>query len=374
MSEFHLAEAQPSHAWLYPQVHQLDLDASLATLGADLTDPIEGFRVRQKDDSYRWTVLLVALKGPTPTIWSATRSGLPPTSPDPGEVLGFASFALPMRTNTHLVDDLNLQVTPVHRRRRIGGALLSQVLRVGIENGRRTVMGWSDHGIADGDDAASLIPNTGVGSIPRDTNAKFALAAGFVLEQVEWGSRLLLPHPHLDDLEKLIPARTLKDYRIESWSGPANEQQLNWLRELRDIFSEEVPVAGLDWHPVEHDLEQVRSRDRERHQNGHAVVSVAIHRRSGELAGFTDINVSDSQLHRPLQYETAVAVPHRGNRLGVALKVRNLQLLALDSPTAQAIYTWNAAENQPMLDVNHAIGFQIFGTSGMWQHRISEPN
>jgi hypothetical protein len=49
------------------------------------------------------------------------------------------------------------------------------------------------------------------------------------------------------------------------------------------------------------------------------------------------------------------------------LKVANLQELARYAPEAPLVFTFNAEENRPMLDVNEAVGFRPVGYDGAWK-------
>ena len=48
---------------------------------------------------------------------------------------------------------------------------------------------------------------------------------------------------------------------------------------------------------------------------------------------------------------------HRGHRLGALLKVANLRQAVQHEPQLEAVHTWNADSNAPMLAVNVAMGF-----------------
>ena len=50
---------------------------------------------------------------------------------------------------------------------------------------------------------------------------------------------------------------------------------------------------------------------------------------------------------------------HRGHRLGVALKARNLLAMSEARPDARRVHTWNAVVNGPMQDINRAFGFRV---------------
>ena len=57
------------------------------------------------------------------------------------------------------------------------------------------------------------------------------------------------------------------------------------------------------------------------------------------------------------QDDTLVLKEHRGHRLGMLLKVANLEFLQRERPGHPAVTTFNAAENEHMLAVNDALGF-----------------
>ena len=57
------------------------------------------------------------------------------------------------------------------------------------------------------------------------------------------------------------------------------------------------------------------------------------------------------------QWQTIVLPEHRGHRLGMLVKVANLDHLRAHEPAVTVIHTGNADSNAPMLRVNVAMGF-----------------
>jgi RimJ/RimL family protein N-acetyltransferase len=62
---------------------------------------------------------------------------------------------------------------------------------------------------------------------------------------------------------------------------------------------------------------------------------------------------------------------HRGHRLGLAVKLANLDLLAQRAPKVELIVTGNASVNAPMIAVNEMMGFEVAGQGMFWQKHLS---
>ena len=90
------------------------------------------------------------------------------------------------------------------------------------------------------------------------------------------------------------------------------------------------------------------------------------------ITSFIVENVSvPPEVERPVeQQDTLVLKEHRGHRLGMLLKLSNLQYLAETHPGHPAVTTFNAEENRPMLGVNEAIGFVPAGYGGGWKRVV----
>jgi GNAT superfamily N-acetyltransferase len=136
-------------------------------------------------------------------------------------------------------------------------------------------------------------------------------------------------------------------------------------------MSTDAPVAGLEVAEANWDEERVRTMDDRWDGNPRAGLTVAAeHLASGHLAGFTELSVPP-ELERPVeQQDTLVLKEHRGHRLGMLLKLANLQYLAETHPGHPSVTTFNAEENRPMLDVNEAIGFVAVGYGGGWKKAV----
>ena len=56
------------------------------------------------------------------------------------------------------------------------------------------------------------------------------------------------------------------------------------------------------------------------------------------------------------QEDTSVLRAHRGHRLGLRMKLAMLDWLREERPDVDAVDTWNAPDNAPMIAINEALG------------------
>jgi RimJ/RimL family protein N-acetyltransferase len=56
-----------------------------------------------------------------------------------------------------------------------------------------------------------------------------------------------------------------------------------------------------------------------------------------------------------------VTRPHRGHRLGLLVKVAMMDRLAEAEPQVERIVTWNNADNEHMIGINEALGYEVAG-------------
>jgi GNAT superfamily N-acetyltransferase len=253
---------------------------------------------------------------------------------------------------------LLISVLPKHRGRGIGTALARHIEAQARADGRSKLLSYfpSPKGPGDRVDAP-----TGFGSVPAsNAEVRFAVALGFRLEQVERGSRLVLPVP--TDYE--VPA----DYRVHQWIGPTPPEWLEQMAVLNTRMSTDAPSAGLDeaedlvTPERQQELDAATARDPRSF-----LFSTVEHVPTGVLAGYTCLAVP-AEPHRAVnQYATLVLREHRGHKLGMLLKLANLEHLQRERPGHPSVTTFNAEENRYMLDVNDKVGFVPMGYEGAWR-------
>ena len=369
MPDFHIVEARPRTDWVYDSLHALEVAVTEELLGEDQSVGAAWSRANYATEITSLKGLLLALPGAAPAAGVAGRFGLPEAPDEPVEVLGALEFGLPIRDNLHLMDDVYIQVLRRVRREGIGTALWREARRIAAERGRAATIAWSHHLAGAVSMPERVEPSTGVGHLPVDRGSLFAQSLGLQLAQVERESRLVLPvDPDLLATSRVeAEARALPTYEVVSWIGPTPEVHLERVAELNRTLSVDAPTGDLDWQEEVWDGERVRLSDELTHRTGYSVSTLAIHAATGDAAGFTLIHVHNAYPHRPEQWNTAVAAPHRGHRLGLLIKAVNLQHLAAATPEARYVETWNAGENNHMLGINTRLGFRLHSVHGAWK-------
>jgi GNAT superfamily N-acetyltransferase len=267
---------------------------------------------------------------------------------------------------------LTVDVLPEHRRRGIGAALADASEAAAAAVGETVLKVSREHSASV--PGPRLAAPTGFGEVPEaDAGVQLLLRRGYVLEQVVRIS--LLDTAGLAERLDALQSSTggVDDgYRLLAWEGPTPREWLDDVAHLRSRMSVDVPMAGLQAEPDPWDAERVAEHDERVASAGRVVLTaVAEHRPSGTLAGYSEIAVSPG---RPAatQEDTLVVREHRGHRLGLHLKIAAARHLLASFPHVEAVATWNAEENRPMLDVNEAMGFRPIGLEGGWQRRLPE--
>jgi GNAT superfamily N-acetyltransferase len=255
-------------------------------------------------------------------------------------VAGWCALELPSRDNKHL-GYLKIVVRPDRRREGIGLALLRHAARRATEDGRTLLAGSITEGSAGEAFARRLGAKPGLAEIPR------ALELG------------------------TVTAARLAELRAEGESAAAGYSLVSWTTPTPDEYLDQVAAINRALDDAPHDpsrqasvWDAERVRDSERRMpiqgvRGYAVA--ARHDGSGELGGFTQVEVDPEQPEQAFQALTAVVRAHRGHRLGLLVKVAMMEWLATAEPQVTRIYTTNAEGNDHMIGINLRLGYRRLG-------------
>jgi GNAT superfamily N-acetyltransferase len=252
---------------------------------------------------------------------------------------------------------IGAEVEPSYRGRGIASALFDRGLAL-IEPGA-VVQSWSTDALPGAGEA--LTAATGFGAIAASSpSARFLIPRGFRLEQHDRLSLLDLPF-HVD-------VHSPPDgYRVVQWLDATPDERLEQVALAMTRMNLDPPSGGLAIDTLEWTAERVSDFDlRTLATGGHFAITVIEHVASGDIAGFTRLFVHPSPVPAS-QWETLVFEAHRGQRLGMLLKLANLRQLQDAFPGLPGVVTGNAEENRHMLDVNEALGFRAVGFESLWK-------
>ncbi|MFD6166858.1 GNAT family N-acetyltransferase [Oerskovia sp. NPDC060287] len=349
-------------AWAYQGIAQVEAEVTTEIHGDDdLAD--EARDILAGMDSQQYT---------TKQRFVAVRADAPET-PRPQDVLGHLALALPTSSNTHL-GELSVQVRPAARRQGLGTALWETGEKILVDAGRTVLFTDTQHGAEPPPGPGALEARTGAGRVPADDpGPRFVARKGYALEQVERHSILALPVDPilLDGLRTRAVQAAGPDYRTHVWEDDVPQA---WRAQVGTLFtrmSTDAPLGDIDFREDPWDAQRVGVWVDELLGKGHGLLMTVVeHVPSGTLAAFSVLAYPEDRPAFAFQEDTLVLREHRGHRLGMLVKVANLDELALRRPATARIHTWNAEENDHMLSINIDLGFAPAGGYAGWQKRV----
>ena len=262
-----------------------------------------------------------------------------------GEVVCIAQVILPLKDNLDHVD-FHVHTHPDQVRRGYATQMLHHVEALANERGRPNLVAMVDHDY-------DLGP-TGAG----EPGVEFLEAHGFSNSLGEVQSSCPLPVP-VDALDALAAeaAAHHEDYRLRSFVDRCPDDILVPYGRLMGMLVTEAPMGTLEFEQEVYDEERIRSQEAMMAEAGRTGYFTVAQDASGEVVAYTQIAVPRYDPGRAFQWGTLVHPAHRGHRLGLAVKVRNLALLQENEDDLNAVVTWNAEVNDHMIAVNRRLGF-----------------
>lgn len=268
-----------------------------------------------------------------------------------GRIDGVLEMWLPRWDNRHL-GNIGVTVDPLSRGKGLGRALYE----AGVERTRA-------------DNRTTIISETydypaGVGFL---TAMGLSPAAENILRrqdpaELDWG--------RLDGLYAAAERRATA-YDLVRVAGPTPDDQLDAVAVMTAAINDS-PTEGLD---IEDDVitpERIRAFEAAQLARNRRIYRLmARHRDTGELAGHTMIGVERERPWLSFQLDTSVVRAHRGNRLGLLLKIGMLRWLAVEEPQLRSVDTQNAASNSYMISINDAIGYRVIGSVLEYQLKLN---
>lgn len=262
-----------------------------------------------------------------------------------GDVIGAALQRFPLN---HRVSSWIawLYVAPDARRRGVGRSLFDAAARAACDDGRSR-LGWKTVASA----RPALLFSRTTGATPDETLEHNRLATSQV-------DRSMLTNWIVRAQERA------SDYSLISWDGACPDDLLDSFARLQAVM-DDAPGVQADLLVTE-TPESTRARERRWLARGPYWRLCSRHDPTGELVGFTELQVPTTRPAIADQGDTAVRLDHREHGLGRWLKAVNMLRLLDERPEVQFVDTINAANNAPMIEINRAMGFRAVLSWQRW--------
>lgn len=244
--------------------------------------------------------------------------------------------------------EIEVEVSPRHRRRGIGLLLARELLRIVEQDGRRLTTGWGPVS----DQADGFWTRLGAPLLFQERANRLEVASVDPTLMASW----------IDDRHER--ARHLE---LVEWVGSCPEEHLDAYTAMK-VAMNDAPIGDLDYELDALSTEQMRSIERSRIARGreHWAI-IVVDPATGEAVAHTEVQVNT---HRPavsIQNDTVVVPAYRGRRIGRWIKAEMWQRLREHRPEVEILTTYNAGVNEYMLAINHAMGFHYIASYGGWQ-------
>jgi GNAT superfamily N-acetyltransferase len=270
-------------------------------------------------------------------------------------VAGWLEISL--RDNRHIAS-VEVDTHPAHRNRGHGTAMLEHLAAAAGELGRDTLV------------AEASYPYDGPVDGSGHPNVAFLLHRGYTLGLVDVMRVLDLPADE-ELLRKLAEeaAGHHERYTIRQFAGPVPDDIIDSFGALVGSLIIEAPMGEMDLEPEVIDAQQIRADEKVFAESGRTKFTTVAIAPDGTVAAYSELVVPAHDPGRVYQWGTLAHRDHRGHRLGLATKTRNLLWLQEKRPELRLLVTYNAEVNTHMIGVNEAMGFRPVERMGAFQRK-----
>jgi GNAT superfamily N-acetyltransferase len=265
---------------------------------------------------------------------------------DDGAPVGWARVSIFERENLDKCW-FQLEVDPQHRRQGVGAALVEWTEQQAKDAGRDLLL------------TQVFVP---VGARASHADREFALRRGYTVSSVEIVRSLPLPVAtdlltrYRDDA-----AEAMGDaYELSVHVDGVPEHLRQGVCDASNRLMLDAPTGDVEFEPESMTVEDYQTLlDHLRDKGSTFLTAVAVHRDTGVVAAYTDLSIPSGDPNVVFQWGTLVLPEHRGHRLGMAVKVANLDQLATFAPERRSVQTMNDEQNPWMVRINQDLGFEI---------------
>ncbi len=148
------------------------------------------------------------------------------------------------------------------------------------------------------------------------------------------------------------------EYEIVLYESPMPDDVAGKFADLTQIMNT-APMEDLEMEPFVMTKDEWQKREQAFVDAGETLLTyIAIHKPTGDYAGYTNVVYRSNQPHEAHQHDTGVDPKHRNKGLGRWIKAAMILEFTERFPDVEWIDTDNAGSNEPMLNINYAMGFK----------------
>ncbi len=270
-------------------------------------------------------------------------------------VTGVVVIELPLLDNTDMVW-AEVHVDPAVVGRGFGSALVDLVVRRTKDEGRGTILVPSAYAFDRRDD---------------HPYRRFAERRGFALANTEVHRVLDLP---VDEalLESMIreAAPHHPAYTIERYVDGVPPELLPSYCHVHNQLVLDAPTGDIEFEAEALTPEVWLEREDQLRAARRLRSTVVALDRDRQVVGYSDLSIPQDDPENVHQWGTLVRRDHRGHRLGLALKARNLLDVQREHPGRRVVHTANAEVNASMIAINERLGFRPVEIYPEFQRRL----
>ncbi|MEA1902081.1 MAG: GNAT family N-acetyltransferase [Actinomycetota bacterium] len=235
----------------------------------------------------------------------------------------------------------------------LGRKLAAPILERLEDAGRKRVATY----VKEGSSVEGFLESLGMKSAYREKRSRLAVDEVDVAEMQRWIQRAAERASEYDLLPLKIP---YPEDVLETWC----ELQFQMNTAPREDFVEDDQKFTPDiWRDLEGTINSAE-KDID--------TLVAIHKPTGDWVGSTSIQTDRLYSAQAWQWETIVHPDHRNKGIGRWLKAKKIIDAMEEYPLIERVDTWNAGSNEPMLNINDAMGFKSILITNAYQGELGE--
>ena len=232
-----------------------------------------------------------------------------------------------------------IYVSASYRKRGLSRSLALKPVSYAIENGCKRIGG----GVPEGSEYSVLLESAGMKKVYNERVSQLRVS-DLDFEMLEgWVARA---------------SERAGDYELLFLPRPIPVEHRSRMIEVMDVMNS-APLEDLDEEPMRWDEEMLHDVERaEALKQNHIYTYVARHKPTEDFVGVTSLVFQELHPAVAHQWDTGVHPEHQNRGLGRWLKAAMALKFLGEHPDVEVIETENADSNDPMLNINVAMGFK----------------